>query len=382
MVKKYIERYWRKATLRDIADGPFPGARFRNTATMPWDYGRLIGFHHGTNRPFGSDEEWYQEAEVYHAPDPGKGYELIDPAIEKPGPGIEFLFGIHWHQAGEETPLEKDVFYRRKIVPSPTSENVAPPANCQENVTVQVSVDGKKVLVRPLLPSDEINSGDILIENGAWERAYTAVGLLQSNADRQYYREVRPQPKLKPEAAATKPEATEPVTFVAHPIQKNDEGGYLFKGKPIEDRCYAVLNEQGQFMRWMANKVVGFHPEFAHAFTPSQLLTINMRILRSIRLRAVEPVDVDKLKQELKEKLQPKLPQPVEEPKYVPFTWDDQDEFGGEWIENKACKKIELVTKFNELEGQLFINDMFANDILEDWRFVRNGMPVGKRVED
>lgn len=383
-MKKYIERYWRKATLKDIADGPFPDARFRNTATMPWDYGRLIGFHHGTNRPFGSDEEWYQEAQVYDAPDPGEGYELIDPTIEKPGPGIEYRFGIYWHSVSETAPLDVNTTYRRKVVQSPTLAGDATPTACKRIVAVRANVDGKDVLVRPLLQSEEVTSADIFLnEKGQPERAYTAVGQLQSNADHPYYREVRPQPEAEPKAAATKPEAAEPVTFVAHPIQINEELEYCFKGKPIQFRSYAVLNEQGHYLQHLPAYPPQYASEFRQAFTPLQLLQLSVRELGSnIRLRAVEPADVDKIRQELKEKLQPKVPQPVKEPKYVPFTWDDQDDLGGEWIEHKELKKVELVTEFNEIEGQLFINQRSANDILEDWRFVRNGMPVGKRVED
>lgn len=455
-MKKYIERYWRKATKEDSVRDPMMVARFRDGHGYSWKIGSLRNWFRDCNFPWvDQDGVSWHEAEVYDAPDPGEGYELVDPCTEKPGPGIEFLFGIHWHRAGETAPLDVNATYRRKIVSNATVESVAAPVNCQQDVNVQVNVDGKKVLVRPLLPSDEINSGDIWIEDGVWERAYTAVGLLQSNADHQHYREVRPQPKSEPEAAATKPEAAEPVTFVAHPIQINEELEYCFQGKPIQFGSYAVLNEQGHYLQHLPAYPPQYAPEFRQAFTPLQLLQLSVRELGSnVRLRAVEPVDVDKLKQEymqeLKEKLRPKVPvwepkrqkvmwqgreywvltrfhtvtdhghspnvrvvlqdanalesyvamafaddlqeipsepqpeapQPVKEPKYVPFTWDDQDDFGGEWIENKACKKIELIAKFNEINGHLLINDKLASDILEDWRFVRNGEPVGKRVED
>ncbi len=390
MSKKYIERYWRKATKEDSVKDPMMEARFSNDPKFGFVIGKLANWHRDNQWPWVDENgRHWNTAEVYDAPDPGEGYELIDPMTEMPGPGLEFLYGQHWHPGGEKV-LEWDTLYRRKIQP----------------VATAIAFPGIRSLCRPLAKSEEITSADIFVnEKGQPERAYTAVGQLQSNANHQYYRELNPKPgpeELKvnaktPESFGTttelqiiaekKPEAAEPVTFVAHPIQVNEELEYCFKGKPIQFRSYAVLNEQGHYLQHLPAYPPQYAPEFRQAFTPLQLLQLSVRELGSnIRLRAVEPVDVDKLKQEymqeLKEKLQPNAPQPGNKPKYVPFTWDDRDDFCGKWIEHKECKKAELIAKIDEINGHLLINDKLANDILEDWRFVRYGEPVGKRVED
>lgn len=354
MSKKYIERYWRKATKEDSIKDPMMDARFRaavksdqeygedpakdlvmdamfraTAAGCDWVYGKLYGWDRETNLWSSEENCGWDEAEVYDAPDPGEGYELVDPTIEKPGPGIEYRFGIYWHSVSETAPLDVNTTYRRKVVQSPTLAGDATPSACKRIVAVRANVDGKDVLVRPLLQSEEVTSADIFLnEKGQPERAYTAVGQLQSNADHPYYREVRPQPEAEPKAAATKPEAAEPVTFVAHPIQFNDKGECLFYGKVIQERSYAVLNEHGHYLMWRLGVGPVYVPEFRQAFTPTQLQQVSVRELGSnIRLRAVEPVDVDKLKQEymqeLKEKLAPKAP--AWEPKRQKVLWKGRE---------------------------------------------------------
>lgn len=331
-MKKYIERYWRKATREDtVKDKPLI-ARFRHVDV--WKLGELHSWERESQSPwYDENGQGHDEAEVYDAPDPGEGYELIDPTTEQPGPGIEYLYGMKWMAAYDHLPLNHSTFYRRKIQPEAKAETVTFP--------------GIRSLCRPLAKSEEITSADIFVnEKGQPERAYTAVGQFQSNADHKYYRELNPMPgpeELKldaktPESFGTttelqiiaekKPEAAEPVTFVAHPIQFNDKGECLFYGKVIQERSYAVLNEQGHYLMWRLGVGPVYVPEFRQAFTPTQLQQVSVRELGSnIRLRAVEPVDVDKLKQEymqeMKEKLQPKVG--VWEPKRQKVSWKGRE---------------------------------------------------------
>lgn len=80
-----------------------------------------------------------------------------------------------------------------------------------------------------------------------------------------------------------------------HPIDLKDK--WLFKGTPIEDRSYAVLDEHGHYLRWIEGREPEFKAEFIHAFTPGLLFRMSERYLQNIRLRAIAPVDVDRLKQ-------------------------------------------------------------------------------------
>lgn len=296
MVKKYIERYWRKATKEDSIKEPPMVARFRDSSSEEWKIRKLLRWDRGEDPWISDFGHSYPECEVYDAPDPGEGYELIDPMAECPGPGFEFLYGQHWHPAGEKV-LEWDTFYRRKI-----------------------------------------------------------------------------QPEAKPEAA-------EPVTFVAHPIQINEQLEYCFKGKPIQFRSYAVINEQGHYLQHLPAYPPQYAPEFRQAFTPLQLLQLSVRELGSnIRLRAVEPVDVDKLKQEymleLKEKLQPKAPQPA---KSLRQAYEDA---------SRLKVILSLLDSFQPIthagaEKKSWIRSAAMFLIGETERCIHdNSLDLGKRVED
>lgn len=272
-MKKFIERYWRKATLKDIADGPFPDARFRNLATAPWDYGKLVGFHHGTNRPYGTDEDWYNEAEVYDAPYAGEGYESFEPLHGPLELNVDTWNAMldKWVPAIKcDKRFDRTRIYRRKIIADQVSHEIIQPNFDEQNVTV--NVDGKTVVVRPLLPSDEINSGDICFVDGAWKRTYPVVGLLQSNADHQYYREVR---QLLLQQVAQ------------HPTAHRDDGQWLYGGAPIEEGLYAVIDADGKYLCWTGMVLPSFEKDFIQGNTLRELAKLDPRNFEFTKLRKV-----------------------------------------------------------------------------------------------
>lgn len=377
MSKKYIERYWRDAKPEDaIKESPMV-ARFWSRGDVNKTQDRLYGIDRSSE-----DYKWKGQdvdsefCEVYDAPDPGEGYELIDTENDSPKVGDEYFVqsSRKWFlRDAELEPFDPDFSYRRKIV------------------------------------------------------------------------------------AEAKAETVEPVTFVAHPIQFNDKLEYCFKGKPIQFRSYAVLNEQGHYLQHLPAYPPQYAPEFRQTFTPLQLLQLSVRELGSnIRLRAVEPVDVDKLKQEymqeLKKKLQPKVPereakrekvmwqgreyyvltrfrtltdhghspnvrvvlqdanvlesyvamafaddlekipgepqpeatQPVKEPKYVPFEWEDREQLRGRVIAfTERNRKVEFRCEhFQHDSDGLLVNEFYAPWLCKNAVFTDTKEPVGKRVED
>jgi hypothetical protein len=457
VMKKYIERYWRGATREDTIKEPPMVARFRNLGT-DWAISRLYSWDRERNLWCSEDGHCRSEAEVYDAPDPGEGYELVDPteawrlievdegtAREQ---GLEFSFGQEWTSIKEDLPFGNDAFYRRKIVQSPTSESVATPAACEQILSVRVSVDGKDVFVRPLLPSEDINSGDIRFEDGVWEKAYTAVGLLQSNADHQYYREVRQlqlqqvvqnpisrrddgqwlyggvpiddglyavidadgkylcwtgmtlpsfgndfiQGNTLRELAQLDPrnfeftklrkvEAYYPgdprprpdhkAVMKIHPVERLPNGeGMTYRGEPIKDTAYAVINERGKYLCWPDGDMAHFEVEFRQAFTPRQLQKVNMEMLRSVRLVPVVPEEM-------------KCPAAQRKAgKVVPYEWSDEALiFGREYRRKFSPTSHYRVWATELVDGRFFINEMDAEGFLDTFVWM-DGAPCGKAVEE
>lgn len=71
-------------------------------------------------------------------------------------------------------------------------------------------------------------------------------------------------------------------------------------------------------------------------------------------------------------------------PSYVPFTWDDQDEFLGKRIEFKESNEL-IRLQVSEISradgtGELRVHGRFANLLLRDAKFVDTDKPFGKEV--
>lgn len=84
--KNYIERYWRDAKPEDAIKDPPMEARFEGIAFV----GKLVGWKgHGQLVWCDENSMWHTHCQVYDAPDPGKGWRLVDPSKESPQDGDE-----------------------------------------------------------------------------------------------------------------------------------------------------------------------------------------------------------------------------------------------------------------------------------------------------
>jgi len=121
---KYIERYWRDANPEDAIKEPPMVARFRDREIDAWIIDQLCGVDTSKKYWFSEEETlsqifWWQ-CQVYDAPDPGEGYELLDVFKDKPQEGDEYreAFQKEWSKRDDETasfcPL---TYYRRRIAP-------------------------------------------------------------------------------------------------------------------------------------------------------------------------------------------------------------------------------------------------------------------------
>lgn len=65
-------------------------------------------------------------------------------------------------------------------------------------------------------------------------------------------------------------------------------------------------------------------------------------------------------------------------PKYVPFTWEDREQLRGRWITREKDGYVieEIAYRF---DSRAF--EVVAKNLLQDWRFVDTGEPVGRRVQ-
>lgn len=64
-------------------------------------------------------------------------------------------------------------------------------------------------------------------------------------------------------------------------------------------------------------------------------------------------------------------------PKYVPFTWEDREQLRGRWITREKDGYVieEIAYRF---DSRAF--EVVAINLLQDWRFLDTGEPVGKKV--
>lgn len=464
MSKKYIERYWRKATKEDSIKDPMMEARFSNDPKFGFVIGKLANWHRDNQWPWVDENgRHWNTAEVYDAPDPGEGYELIDPMTECPGPGFEFLYGQHWHPAGEKV-LEWDTFYRRKIQPeaAATKPEAAEPVTfvahpIQINEELEYCFKGKPIQFRSYAVLNE--QGHYLQHLPAYppqyapefRQAFTPLQLLQLSV-RELGRNIRLRAVEPVDEPKAKSDSAEPIAMFIHPIETMCVKGvhsYALRGEMIPNRSYAVMNKEGKYLYTLGDGEPVFLETFCQAFTPLQLREVHAQYIQDIHLRAVEPLDMDKIKQEPKEKLQPKAPawepkrqkvswkdreywvltrfhvvkdrghdptelavlqditdrdgdqlrfvpsqhfekaqpeatQPVKEPKYVPFTWEDREQLRGRVIAfTERNRKVEFRCEhFQHDSDGLLVNEFYAPWLCKNAVFTDTKEPVGKRVED
>lgn len=129
--KNYIERYWRDAKPEDAIKEPPMVARFRMYGDVPWTMGELHGTHTRGGRIW-FDKRFcnsWTHCQVYDAPDPGKGWRLIDPDKDDHNQdGIEFWYpeGKQWCSRAsvgrdkQRFTLDDLVHYRIRITPAVT----------------------------------------------------------------------------------------------------------------------------------------------------------------------------------------------------------------------------------------------------------------------
>lgn len=308
-------------------------ARFRNSASEQWTIGTLQGYR-TIRYKWCMDSDigiWAADCEVYDAPDPGEGYELIDTAAQKRMPSDE-----QWRPDLQRwiscddcycPDFETGKIYRRKIEPTAVKEGTGN-AN-KSSLCPFVRLAERQGLFFPLSGGELIQIGDVYhherdpgyvcdIADGL---SYAGLHVREVDACLKFYRPVQAneceptavtEAKAEPIMAEVKVAVDEPVKFVAHPIQLDGNGVWRFKSTPIQDRSYAVLNEHGHYLQWKDDSIPEYQPEFRQAFTPMQLLQVSVRELGSnIRLRAVEPVDVTKLVREFNEQVIPKQVEPT-----------------------------------------------------------------------
>lgn len=126
----YIERYWRKATKEDSVKDPMMDARFSNDPKFGFVIGKLANWHRENQWPWvDADGRHWNTAEVYDAPDPGKGWRLIDPDKDDHNQdGIDFWYpeGKQWRSRAsvgrdkQRFTLDDLVHYRIRISPTVT----------------------------------------------------------------------------------------------------------------------------------------------------------------------------------------------------------------------------------------------------------------------
>ena len=118
----YIERYWRDATPEDAINEPPMVARFRDEDDDIWEYDLLVGWDRTDDCRWRSQLDWFDQCQVYDAPDPGEGWRLIDPHKEPLREGDEFMLFFDrkrgWiHIDTEVRNWAEKNFYRRRIEP-------------------------------------------------------------------------------------------------------------------------------------------------------------------------------------------------------------------------------------------------------------------------
>lgn len=65
---------------------------------------------------------------------------------------------------------------------------------------------------------------------------------------------------------------------------------------------------------------------------------------------------------------------------YVPFTWEDREQLRGRWVVDEYGNEYQ-VTRFElHVTHGLYIDGASPQELLEKWKFLDTGKPVGKEV--
>lgn len=118
MTQNYIERYWRDAKPEDAIKDPPMACRMRFDESEDWyDAGHLMGCDRSSDEKWITNEWQDRQCQVYDAPDPGEGYELIDidKDIKQDGDEVCRPNGV-WKRAASPEFFSSHV-YRRRITP-------------------------------------------------------------------------------------------------------------------------------------------------------------------------------------------------------------------------------------------------------------------------
>ena len=72
----------------------------------------------------------------------------------------------------------------------------------------------------------------------------------------------------------------------------------------------------------------------------------------------------------------------IEQPKpqYVPFAWEDREQLRGRWIKESDNVEIQVTAFHCNSEGVFYSEGRSAKMLVEHWRFLDTGKPVGKEV--
>jgi hypothetical protein len=68
-------------------------------------------------------------------------------------------------------------------------------------------------------------------------------------------------------------------------------------------------------------------------------------------------------------------------PKYVPFAWEDREQLRGRWIVDFGDENSEqMINKMDFNHDEFYANNKSTRQLLDNWRFLDTGEPVGKKV--
>ena len=65
---------------------------------------------------------------------------------------------------------------------------------------------------------------------------------------------------------------------------------------------------------------------------------------------------------------------------YVPFTWEDREQLRGRWIKESDNVEIQVTAFHCDSKGVFYSEGRSAKVLVERWRFLDTGKPVGKEV--
>ena len=76
-----------------------------------------------------------------------------------------------------------------------------------------------------------------------------------------------------------------------------------------------------------------------------------------------------------------RIEQPKPEPRYEPFRWEDREQLRGRWIAYDDGNFEVYPTSFFLAESTFFVGTLDAQKLVDHWRFLDTGEPVGRKVE-